>query len=123
MTFFWYIGSMANPAIGLAEAITALREELLLAIDAGEGTPMRFRLAPVELSLQVAVTKEGSGKIGWHVLGLGASYESATTQTLKLRLEPAWRQADGTFDGDFLVTDQQDRAPTFGSPEGKGTAE
>jgi hypothetical protein len=114
---------MANPTIGLAEAISALRKELLLAIDAGEGAPMRFRLAPVELSLQVAVTKEGNGKIGWHVLGLGASYESATTQTLKLRLEPAWRRADGTFDGDFLVTDQQDRAPAFGPSVGNGTTE
>ena len=112
---------MANPAIGLAEAITALREELLTAIDTGKGAPMRFRLAPVELSLQVAVTKEGSGKIGWHVLGLGASYESATTQTLKLRLEPLWRNANGTFDGDFMVADQQDHLPEFGPHGGTDT--
>jgi hypothetical protein len=111
---------VAGSAIGLAEAITALREELLEAIDTGEDAPVRFRLAPVELSLQVAVTKEGSGKIGWHVLGLGASYESATTQTLRLRLEPLWRKANGTFDSDFMVADQQDHAPGFG-PHG-GTA-
>lgn len=102
---------MANSAIGSAEAVTNLREELLLAIGTDEGAPMRFRLAPVELSLQVAVTTEGSGKIGWHVLGPGASYESATTQTLKLRLDPLWRNAAGTFDSDFIVA--EDHGPGF----------
>ena len=105
---------MADAVVGLADAIGALREELTAAIAEGKGAPMRFRLAPVELSLQVAVTKEGQGKIGWKVLGLGGSYQSATTQTLKLRLEPVWQNDDGSFASDFTVSDEASRTPQFG---------
>jgi hypothetical protein len=105
---------MANVVIGLAAAIAALREELVEAVDAGEDADMRFRLAPIELSLQVAVTREGEGKIGWKVLGLGGSYESATTQVLKLRLEPAWRNGDGSYTTDFVVSDQTKQPVSFG---------
>jgi hypothetical protein len=105
---------MADTAVGLAEAIATLREELLMAIDEGMGKSMRFHLAPVELSLQVAVTKEADGKIGWKVLGLGGSYTSVTTQTLALRLEPVWRQDDGSYTSDFTIADQAAQSPRFG---------
>jgi hypothetical protein len=105
---------MADAVIGLADAIAALREELLAAMDEGQGAPMRFRLEPVELSLQVAVTKEAGGKIGWNVLGLGGSYTSAATQTLVLRLEPTWRQDDGSYTTDFTIADQSRQSPHIG---------
>ena len=105
---------MANVLVGLSSAIQALRTELLRAIDAGDDPRMRFKLAPIELSLQLAVTNEAGGKIGWNVLGLGGSHESATTQTLKLRLEPVWRQEDGSYSPDFLIADQNERNPGFG---------
>jgi hypothetical protein len=105
---------MADMTVGLADAIAALRTELLAAMGEGAGAPMRFRLAPVELSLQVAVTKEAGGKIGWHVLGLGGSYTSAATQTLALRLEPVWRKDDGFYTADFTIADQGDQSPHFG---------
>src|ERR1035438_8340482 len=110
---------MANVTVGLAEAIAALREELLAAMDEGQDAPMRFRLAPVELSLQVAVTKEAGGKIGWHVLGLGGSFSSATTQTLALRLEPEWRKVDGSYTSDFTIADQGAQPPRFGPRTGQ----
>jgi hypothetical protein len=105
---------MANVVIGLAAAIAALREELVEAVGAGENADMRFRLAPVELTLQAAVTREGEGKIGWKILGLGGSYESATTQVIKLRLEPAWRRRDGSYTADFVVSDQAQQPVSFG---------
>ena len=105
---------MADATVGLAAAIEALREELLKAINQGETSPMRFRPAPVELTLQVAVKKEAGGKIGWHVLGLGGSYGSDTTQTLRLRLEPMWRQANGTYISDFVIADQSDQPSHIG---------
>lgn len=100
--------------IGLAEAIAALREDLLAAIDAGEGSRMRFRLAPVELSLRVSVTKQGNGKIGWQVLELGGSYEAATVQTLTLRLEPVWRQDNGVYESDFVIAETVLNEPAVG---------
>jgi Trypsin-co-occurring domain 2 len=112
---------MADTTVGLAAAIAALRKELLAAMDEGRDAPMRFRLSPVELSLQVAVTKEAQGKIGWQVLGLGGSYSSGTTQTLVLRLEPLWRQDSGSYTGDFAIADQGTRTGHVGPlpPEGR----
>ena len=97
---------MADATVGLAAAIAALRGELLAAMDEGKDAPMRFRPTPVELSLQVAVKKGVGGKIGWHVIGLGGSYDSATTQKLLLRLEPVWKQDDGSYTSDFTIADQ-----------------
>lgn len=105
---------MADAVVGLADAIAALRKELLTAISEGGETAMRFKLAPVELSMQVAVTKDAGGKIGWQVLGLGASYSSATTQTLALRLEPVWRNADGSYTSEFMIADQGAESPRIG---------
>jgi hypothetical protein len=86
----------------------------MAAIDEGGDEPMRFKVDPVELALQVAVTKEGDAKIGWKILGLGGSYSSATTQTLTLRLTPLWRVGDGSYTSDFEISDQQTAEPHFG---------
>ena len=81
---------------------------------------MQFRLTPIELSLQVAVKKGAQGKIGWHVIGLGGSYDSATTQSLVLRLEPLWRQGDGSHTGDFAIADQSAQAVHIGPRRTEG---
>lgn len=100
--------------VGLAEAIEALREQLMDAADRGRDQPMQFRTEPVELTVQAAVTKEANGKIGWAVLGLGGGYESAVTQTLTLRLTPLWRVDDGTLTSDFTITGNAEAGDTFG---------
>jgi hypothetical protein len=105
---------MAGATIGLADAIAALRTELLAAMDEGRDASMRFRLTPIELSMQVAVTAEADGKIGWKVLGLGGSWSKVTTQTLALRLEPVWRQGDGSYTSDFAISDEDAQAPHVG---------
>jgi hypothetical protein len=113
---------MTDQLIGLSAALAGLRQELLRATESGEGSQTRFRISSIDLSLQVAATKEGNGKIGWTVLGLGASYESATTQTLTLTLEPLWRQPDDSYTNDFAVSDQQRRAAAFGPRNAQGDA-
>ena len=105
---------MTDTVVGLADAIQALREELMVAFTEGQGNLVQFRLAPIELSLQVAVTKGAQGKVGWHVLGLGGSYESAATQTLKLRMQPLAVAGDGTVHDDFIVSDQTEESPRVG---------
>jgi hypothetical protein len=115
-----YIGVMTDVAIGLADAIAALRKELLAAMNEGNDAEMRFRMAPVDLSLQVGVTKEAGGKVGWHVLGVGGSYASVTTQTLALRLEPVWRQHDGSYTADFEIADQSTVPARFGPRADEG---
>ena len=79
-------------SVELADAIEALRDALVRAWWDGQRSQVRFRVEPVELTVQVGVTRSGKGAAGvkWHVLALGGerSRESATTQTLKLRLAP-----------------------------------
>jgi len=47
--------------IGLAGAIDARRTELADAVSRGQGERMRFRIEPIELSMQVVVTKQADG--------------------------------------------------------------
>ena len=93
----------AKAIIGLAEAVESLRAELMKAVEAGKDQPMQFSVEPVELTAQVVVTKEAGGKIGWNLIGVGGSWESASTQTLTLRLAPVWKKADGTLERDFTI--------------------
>ncbi|MBD0692549.1 trypco2 family protein [Streptomyces sp. CBMA123] len=107
---------MDKPVVGLAAAIEALRAELTAALDKGQDKPMQFRLEPIELTVQASVTKDGGGKIGWSVLGIGASAEAANTQTLTLRLAPMWKTPEGTLTTDFTITSITAGGDTFGPP-------
>jgi hypothetical protein len=89
--------------VGLAEAVDSLRAELMKAVEAGRDQPMQFSIEPIELTAQVVVTKGADGKIGWNLLGIGGSYESASTQTLSLKLAPVWKRPDGTLERDFTI--------------------
>jgi Trypsin-co-occurring domain 2 len=93
----------AKAIVGLAEAVESLRAELMKAVEAGKDQPMQFSVEPVELTAQVVVTKGADGKIGWSLLGVGGSYESASTQTLTLKLAPVWKKPDGTLERDFTI--------------------
>jgi hypothetical protein len=97
---------VAAVLVNVAAAIEALRAELSEAMVAGARRPMRFGLEPIELTLQVAVTNEGGGKIGWKILEVGGKHESVTTQTLTLRLRPMWELPDGSVTADFAIASQ-----------------
>jgi hypothetical protein len=105
--------AMNEPVAGLADAIDALRAELAEALRRSVGDSIRFRLRPIELTIQAVVTRGGDGRVGWGVLGLGAKLESASTQLLKLELEPILETPTGSIT-DFVVTDQGDEEPNFG---------
>ena len=93
----------ARAIVGLADAVESLRAELMRAVEAGKDQPMQFLVEPIELTAQVAVTKDANGKIGWNLLGIGGSWESASTQTLTLKLAPVWKKPDGTLVKDFTI--------------------
>ena len=76
----------------LADTVAAVRRELATALAEGQGKDVVFRSGPVELEFEVAVTWTGGGEAGvklW-VLTLGgkAEREAATTQRIKLTLQP-----------------------------------
>jgi Trypsin-co-occurring domain 2 len=86
--------------VPLSAAIGALRNELMHAVWAGQfpyelnGKQrwLRFKPAAVELTLQLAVTTEGTAKAGvkWWLIEAGGELarKKVATQTVKLSLEP-----------------------------------
>lgn len=94
--------------VGLAAAIEALRDELTAVWTSSAHRRLWFRPVSVELTVQAAVTKTGKGNAGikWWLVELGGerSAESATTQTLKLALEPVGVDPAGELI-DVLISD------------------
>jgi hypothetical protein len=76
----------------LADTVAAVRRELSSAQTAGQGQPIQFRTGPVELEFDVAVTRTrgGEGGVQIWVLTLGGKLERehATTQRIKVTLQP-----------------------------------
>jgi Trypsin-co-occurring domain 2 len=102
--------------VELSTAIEALRNALVRAWWDGKNSRVRFRVAPVELTVQIGVTRTGKGAAGvkWHVLTLGGekSRETENTQTLKLRLAPVLFDDHGNVlaDVEQLIADWDDEA-------------
>lgn len=100
--------------VGLPEAIEALRAALIAAWWDGKKRRVRFKVAPVELTMQVGVTRTGKGAAGikWHVLALGGerSREAVSTQTLKLQLAPVLFDEQGNVlaEAEQLISDSDD---------------
>jgi hypothetical protein len=83
---------MDELSIPLAEALRALRRELLEAIRESKDAELRFALGTVELELQLEISKErgGEGGISFWVLSIGGkgSRTAGTTHTIRLSLTP-----------------------------------
>ncbi len=77
-----------EPGIGLADAITLLRDELVKAREAGVGQDVQFPVDSLTIELKVAATRSVDGKAGFSVpianLGLGgsAAWQRETMQTV-----------------------------------------
>jgi Trypsin-co-occurring domain 2 len=78
--------------IGLAEAVRALRAELIAAQGAVPGEPVRFELGPIEMEFAVTITKDVDGKAGVRfgvvTLGVGGSISSESVHRVKFVLNP-----------------------------------
>jgi hypothetical protein len=101
--------------VDLSDAIEALRRALVAAWWDGHRQRVRFKVEPVELTVQVGVTRTGKGAAGirWHVISLGGerSREAVTTQILKLRLAPVLFDERGKVlaEAEQLISDREDR--------------
>ena len=86
------MGEGAGTLPSLADTIAAVRRELSAAQVAGQGQSIGFRTGPVELEFDVAVTRTrgGEGGVQIWVLTLGGKLERehATTQRIKVTLQP-----------------------------------
>jgi hypothetical protein len=95
----------SRPGVPLAKAIEDLRAELLDALTAGQGKDLRFKLKPIDLELNVAMTWRGDANVGvkFWVLELGAKggAERAASHKLKPTLEPVDKNGN-----EFFVSDR-----------------
>ena len=99
---------MASELIPLAEAISALREQLAIAVADGEAKGIKFEVGPVELEFSVVVEREGegNGKVSFKILdwgfegGGGGKLGDKRTQSIKLTLKPV-----GAAGGKLKVND------------------
>jgi hypothetical protein len=100
--------------VGLAEAIRSLRAELTQAMQEGEGQGLRFKVDPVELEFELAVTstKGGGGGIKFWVVTAEAKLDKATTAThrIKLSLKPLVKGPAGD-EVDAIVADEVSGRP------------
>src|SRR6478609_5788501 len=100
--------------VPLAAAIAALRSELMDAWTDAQDKSLRFKVAPVELTLTVAVTWTGTGTAGikWWLLEAGGevSREMTTTHTIKLTLDPVTLDTQGKVVSVFI--DDEDTIDT-----------
>ena len=94
----------------LADAIAAVREQLIRAQNEGADKGLRFRVGPVELEFEVAVSHTGGahGELKVYVLTLGAKGEltSGATHRVTVTLQPI----DPTTGEDAKVAGEADRA-------------
>ena len=80
---------MADVGSGsLAEAIAAVRRELIEAMGAGENEVLRFEVGPVEVEFMVQVAREADGRLGLKVLSVGGGVTDTRTHRVHVTLKP-----------------------------------
>ncbi len=90
--------------VGLAQAISKVREELEQAIRDGQESLVAFRAGPVDMEFQVAFSKAGSGdggiRLGVVSIGAKGVLSRAATHRLKVTLTPVSRSGEDQLIGD-----------------------
>jgi NTP-dependent ternary system trypsin peptidase co-occuring protein len=100
--------------IPLSEMIQTLRQELMVALESGKDSRMRFLPKKVELELQIVVERERSagGKIAIGVLEAEGKVgkKQGDTHLFRLELEPRWLTPEGSL-SDILIGDPANPRP------------
>ena len=99
----------------LGDTIAAVRDQLIKAQEAGRAAGLLFRVGPVELDFEMAVSYTGGGQAGVRIyvvtLGAKAEVTSGSTHHVKVTLQPV----DPVTGKDALIAG---RAGTDGPPGG-----
>ena len=80
---------MTDPGVGLAEAIGAIREELIAARDEGQGKALSFTVGrvSVELGGELRSTAGAGGGVKFWVVNVDAKGERSSAATHRISIE------------------------------------
>ncbi|WAU78373.1 hypothetical protein O1Q96_00560 (plasmid) [Streptomyces sp. Qhu-G9] len=94
--------------IELADAVAAMRDELLAAAARGAGQDLAFQVGPVELEFAVELRADAKVKAGFKALVATADVEAgvARTRTHRVKIALTPQQPGG---GDLLIHGRPDR--------------
>ncbi|MGW2225595.1 trypco2 family protein [Streptomyces formicae] len=95
----------------LADAITAIREQLQRAAEAGQGQGLQFRTGPVELEFTVDVRTDGEARAKVFVLPFGAEAKAARSKGTVNRLKVTLQPVDPETGEDAKVGDDVGKRP------------
>ncbi|MGW2651906.1 trypco2 family protein [Streptomyces sp. NPDC001393] len=104
--------------IGLADAVAAVRDELLEAAARGAGREIAFAVGPVEMEFEVELRVDARAKAGFRVWAVTADTEAgvARHRTHKVSFTLTPRNPEG---GDLLVSGAVGRAEGPGDVSGR----
>lgn len=104
--------------IGLADAVAAVRDELLEAAARGTGQEIAFAVGPVEMEFEVELRADAKAKAGFRVWAVTANAEAGVSrgQTHRVSFTLAPKNAAG---GDLLINGHTDRAAGPGDVKGR----
>ena len=98
---------MSNPNIELADAIQALRNELIKAQQSKDSKEILFQIEDVELEVQFQASKLAGAETGikfWLVsLGAKGEHSSTDTHTIKLKLQALTSEGGDVKIGNQMV--------------------
>lgn len=99
-------------AIKLADALAALRQQLIEAQQEGKNSDVRFLVDNIELEFQAGLTSEigGEGSVGWWVYTAKAGAKAAqqTLQKIKLTMKMIGKADPYVGDQDRPLPEQSD---------------
>jgi hypothetical protein len=85
-------GTTNGAWVGLAEAVRAIRDELISAQAQAPREGVRFELGPIEMEFAVTLSRGADGKAGVQIgvvtLGVGGSVSSESVHRVKFVLTP-----------------------------------
>lgn len=96
--------------IELADAVAALRDELLTAAAKGVGAGMNFEVGPIELSFEVELRRDAKAKAGFKAWVVTGDVEAGAGHTRKQRVTMTLTPKSPGGGGVLVNSDQQQRA-------------
>ncbi|MFI5888129.1 trypco2 family protein [Streptomyces sp. NPDC051554] len=113
------MGGFASDEIGLADAVEAVRDQLIEAAGRNASQDVRFQVGPITMEFTVELRREASGKAEVKAWILGSSAEGKVTKSNLHRVQLTMTPLDSTTGQPYEISnpDPGDVSGFFGSAD------